>query len=143
MLEQGRQSTSQELLGRIQFEKYDYLNPQPVYDTGAFLFRQCLHNADDATAVKIMRNFVPALERCKPKTPLLINDMIVPELNETTKFEENHFRQMDMAMMVVVGAKERTRKQLERVLKEADKRLKLVKVHEAGLVGLVEVQLVH
>lgn len=91
--------------------------------------------------MKILRAFVPALEKCKPGTPLLINDTVLPKLGEKTRFEERGLRQLDIGMMVVLNAKQRTEKEFRRLLKDADERLEVVKVHSDGSMGLVEVQL--
>jgi len=81
------------------------------------------------------------LEKCKPGTPLLINDTVLPKLGDKTRFEERGLRQLDIGMMVVLNAKQRTDKEFRRLLKDADERFEVVKVHSDGSIGLVEVQL--
>ena len=44
-------------------------------------------------------------------------------------------------MMVVLNAKQRTEKDFMRLLKEADERFEIVKVHNYGNMGLVKSQL--
>ena len=142
MMEQGKTSMPAELANRVTFQKHDYFAPQPVSDAGAFLVRQCMHNQDDDGAVKMMKGLVPALEKSERGTPVLINDIVLPELNAAGKLEENALRQMDMTMLVILGSRERTPSQFQKVMKRADPRLEVVKVHASGPLGLVEVQLV-
>lgn len=85
---------------------------------------------------------MPALECCPTGTPLLINDIVLPEpgrkrvATETgspgeggkaglTKFEEHGLRQLDIAMLVILGAKQRTAREFEQLLKRADERLEV------------------
>ncbi|KAI0118757.1 O-methyltransferase-domain-containing protein [Nemania sp. FL0031] len=144
MLSQAQQQQQQDddLGGRVTFQQHDFFDPQPVQDASAFLLRQCLHNNSDSDAVKIIRAVVPALERCAPGTPLLINEVILPEPGTATRFEEHHLRQVDFCMMVTLGAKQRSEGEFGRLVREADERLEVVGVHRNPQgVGLLEVQL--
>jgi hypothetical protein len=110
------------LLSRVTFQQHDFFQPQPVYDASAFLLRQCLHNYADADCIKILRAVVPALEKCKPGTPLLINDVILPEAGTTTLYESNYLRKLDLTMLVCLGAKQRSEREFGELLKKADER---------------------
>lgn len=124
------------------FQQHDFFDPQPVEDASAYILRQCLHNNSDGDAVRIIRAVVPALERCAPETPLLINEVILPEPGTATRFEEHHLRQVDFCMMVTLGAKQRSEGEFNKLIKEADKRLEIVSVHRNPQgVGLLEVRL--
>ena len=115
----------QDLAGRLTFQQHDFFSPQPVHDANAFLLRQCLHNYNDRDCVKILRAVVPALEQCNPGTPLLVNDIILPESGTTTRSEEHHLRQVDFTMLVAFGAKQRTEREFNTLLKEADPRFEV------------------
>ncbi|KAL9105191.1 MAG: hypothetical protein Q9187_008773, partial [Circinaria calcarea] len=123
MLSQDQGTAIKDLEGRLTFQKHDFFNPQPVHDANAFLLRQCLHNYNDRDCIKILRGLVPALKQCNPGTPLLINDIIMPESGTTTRFEERHFRHIDLTMLVGFGAKQRTEREFNTLFKEADPRL--------------------
>lgn len=112
----------EDLKGRLIFQQHNFFDPEPVHDANAFLLRQCLHNYNDSDCIKILRAVVPALENCKPRTPLLINDIILPESGTTTRLEERHLRQVDMTMLVALGSKQRTEQEFKALLKEADER---------------------
>lgn len=130
----------EDLGGRVTFQQYNFFDPQPVHDASVFLLRQCLHNHNDADSVRILRAVVPALESCGPGTLLLINDIIMPDGGTVPRCEEHHLRQVDLCMMVALGAKQRSGKEFENLLREADSRFQIVNIHRNALgVGLLEV----
>ncbi|KAI1755463.1 O-methyltransferase-domain-containing protein [Xylaria castorea] len=138
MLSQAQQNSD----GRVTFQQHNFFDPQPVQEASAFLLRQCLHNHSDGDAVKIIRAVVPALEHCARRTPLLINEIILPNPGTATRFEEHHLRQVDFCMMVTLGAKQRSEGEFGKLIKEADERLQIVSVHRNPQgVGLLEIQL--
>ncbi|KAL7625746.1 hypothetical protein AAE478_004969 [Parahypoxylon ruwenzoriense] len=110
---------------RVSFMQYDFLQPQPVADAGLFFLRQVIHNYNDEVSVKILKSFVPAMEKCAPGTGLLINDMILPPPNTEPKALEHHLRQIDIAMLNGYAAKQRTLKEFAQLLKEADERFQV------------------
>ena len=142
MIAQGQPLLTPAIRPRITYMQHNFFDPQPVHDASAFFIRQCVHNWPDAECIRILRAFVPALEKCARGTPLLINDTVLPRLGEKTRYEERGLRQLDIAMMVVLNAKQRTEKEFRVLLKEADERFEVVKVHSHGSMGLVEAQLV-
>jgi len=125
MLSQAEAEVVDSLGGRLTFQQHNFFEPQPVYDANVFLLRQCLHNYNDLDCIKIVRAVVPALEKCDPGTPFLINEVILPESGSTTRYVEHHLRQVDMTMMVVLGAKQRSEREFEKLLKEADPRFEV------------------
>ena len=116
------QAGDEDVSGRVTFQRHNFFEPQPVHDASAFLLRQCLHNYNDLDAIKITRAVVPALEKCAPGTPLLLNEVILQESGATARHIEHHLRQVDVTMMVVLGAKQRSRGEFEKLLKQADPR---------------------
>jgi hypothetical protein len=125
MLSQAEAATIDDLQGRVTFQQHSFFDTQPVNDASAFLLRQCLHNYNDFDCVRIIRALVPALEKCDPGTPFLINDIILPESGATTRYVDHHLRQVDLTMMVALGAKQRTAKEFEGLLKQADDRFEV------------------
>jgi ubiquinone/menaquinone biosynthesis C-methylase UbiE len=138
MLAEAQSKLTPNIAKRVQFMQHDFFSEQPVTDASAFFMRQCTHNWNDRDCIKIFRALVPALEKCKPGTRLLINDAVLPELNQISKFEEHSLRQFDMAMFVILGAKQRSEKEFRKLLQEADSRFEVVKVHGTNAMGLVE-----
>ncbi|KAF4962502.1 hypothetical protein FSARC_9425 [Fusarium sarcochroum] len=143
MLADGKAKLTPDIAERVVFMQHDFFSEQPITDASAFFLRQCLHNWNDKGCIRIIRALVPALEKCKPGTRLLINDEVLPGLNEKSKYEEHLLRQYDMCMFVIFGSKQRTEKEFEKLLKEADPRFKVVKIHGTNAMGLVEAYLSH
>ena len=144
MLEQGpKRLDYRQVQDRVSFMRYSFYEPQPVTDAGLFFLRQVIHNYPDAVCVQILKSFVPAMEQCLPNTSLLINDMLLPPPNTEPKVEEYHLRQIDIHMLNGYAAKQRTLKEFTQLLKAADQRFEVVKVHGKGVMGLLEVQLMH
>jgi len=142
MMSQGpKRSEFNSVKNRVSFMQYDFLQPQPITDAGLFFLRQVLHNYNDGVTVKILKSFVPALEKSAAGTRLLINDMVLPVTNAEPKVEEHHLRQVDMAMLNGYAAKQRSLKEFQRLLEQADERFQIVKMHGKGIMGLLEVQL--
>ncbi|KAI1177723.1 S-adenosyl-L-methionine-dependent methyltransferase [Nemania sp. FL0916] len=145
MLAQGRSSVADNVRERITFEQHSFFEPQPIRENdpaAAYLIRQCTHNWCDQEVVTIFRSLVPALESSGPSTPLLINDVILPEPGDKwPRLLERDIRQIDMIMMVSLGAKQRTRPEFESLLRKADARYQVSRVHRTGPMGLLEVYL--
>ncbi|KAI4098308.1 MAG: hypothetical protein L6R37_006538 [Teloschistes peruensis] len=133
--------TDPSLRSRITYAQHNFFSPQPVRDASAYFIRQCIHNWPDSEAIRILRALVPALEICAAGTPLLINDTVLPKLGQRTRYEERLLRQLDVAMLVVINAKQRTEREFRDLVKEADARFEVRKVHSDGSMGLVEVVL--
>jgi hypothetical protein len=142
LLSQGASQLPEKHRSRFVFQQHDFFTDQPVSTASLFFIRQCLHNWTDSDCVKILRAFVPALEKCNEGTPLLINESIIPNAGRMYQFEERLIRQVDMSMLINLGARQRTEEDFRRLIKEADERLEIVTVHIVGLMGLLEVHLV-
>jgi hypothetical protein len=83
------------LEGRVTFMQHDFFEPQPIHDARAFFLRHISHNYVDSECVKILRALIPALEK-RPGTPVLINDVVLPELNSKERYKERIMRQTDV-----------------------------------------------
>ena len=150
MLSEGRRllaSEDQAVARRIELLQHDFFQQQPKRVTthgsvAAFFLRHVIHNWNDADAAAIVRALVPALEAAALGTPLIISDRVLPCLgDEVPLHEKRAMHQQDVMMMVGLGAKERTRAEFETLLRAADKRLELKKVHAQGQMGILEVVL--
>lgn len=142
MLAQGRRLLTDDVRDRISFTKADFFEPQQVTGAAAYLIRQCTHNWADHDVVQMLKSVVPGLEGSDPETPLLINDMILPEPgSKVDRMWERERRQADMVMMMCFGAKQRTVAEFRALLSEADSRYVIRKVHDQGALGLLEIYL--
>ncbi|KAK8080852.1 hypothetical protein PG997_008670 [Apiospora hydei] len=142
MLNQGVAKVTDDIRDRVSFAEHSFFEPQPQQKAAAFIIRQCIHNWADRDAVTILKSLVPGLESSSPDTPLLINDIILPELGAWPKVQERLARQVDMIMFVNCGAKQRTRAEFEALLKEADARYEIRNVFDRYPLGMLEVYLV-
>jgi len=125
MLSSASQNDFAQLNGRVTFMPHDFFTPQPVSGAAAYLLRYITHNWNDEDCIRIFRALVPALEKSPAGTPVLINDVVLPALGEASRFHDNRMRQVDIMMMLVLGAKQRTEEQFHRLLSEADPRFKV------------------
>lgn len=141
MLNEGQESLTADLQGRLVFSQHSFFEPQPIKNAAAFLIRQCTHNWADTDVITIFKSFVPGLESSSPATPLLINDIIIPEPGVWPRHQERVIRQVDMVMLVNCGAKQRTKAEFEDLLKKADSRYEIRNVFSDGPLGLLEVYL--
>lgn len=141
MLDQGQKLLTDDVRNRVSFSKASFFEPQPYKGAAAYLIRQCTHNWADHDVVTMFKAVVPGLEGSPPETPLLINDIVLPEAGTVPRYWEREMRQADMVMMVSFGAKQRTKAEFEALLKQADPRYELHKVHDQGALGLLEVYL--
>lgn len=141
MLGSGQNLLTDDVRDRVSFAKVNFFQPQPYKGAAAYLLRQCTHNWADKDVVTMFKAVVPGLEGSAPDTPLLINDIVLPEPGTVSRLSEREMRQADMVMMVCFGAKQRTKAEFEALLKEADTRYEIHRVHDQGALGLLEVYL--
>ncbi|KAI3319733.1 S-adenosyl-L-methionine-dependent methyltransferase [Xylariaceae sp. AK1471] len=142
MLAQGQRLLTDGILDRISFTKASFFEPQKYMPASAYLIRQCTHNWADHDVITMLRAVVPGLEGSPPGTPLLINDMILPEAgSRVPRIWERERRQADILMLICYGAKQRTVAEFKALLNEADPRYMIRKIHEQGALGLLEVYL--
>ena len=111
---------------RVEFQTHDYHDVQPAAtaDADAFILRRCLHNNPDSECVRIIRAVAPALAR--PGTHLLINEKLIPPREPgAPRWKTKMILREDITMMISCGGKERTLKDFEKLLRDADSRLEV------------------
>jgi hypothetical protein len=143
-LDQLHSAQDVDLEGRVHFQQHDFFTVQPNHEASVYLYRNIFHNYNDEDATKLLRCLLPALENRSEAVQVLINDCIVPqyETGGVTKSEENRHRQLDLMMITLFGAKERTEKDWRNLLLSVDARLQLVRmVYNPRGAGLVQVEL--
>lgn len=64
-------------LNGIEAMAYDFFTPQPVKGAQFYLFKQIVHDWEDAKAVKILQNTAKSMTR--EHSTLLIDDYVLPE----------------------------------------------------------------
>lgn len=86
--------------------------PRAVY-----YFRWIMHNYSTPYAVKILKNLVPAL---KPGARIVINDHCLREPGQENPWDEKIMRRMDMVMLALLNAQERTEAEFRELFRMAD-----------------------
>lgn len=96
-----------DLASRISFQAYDFFTPQPVKGADIYLFRWIFHNHSDKYASLILKNLIPAM---KKGSKILINDHCLQEGYgmEKSLWDEKIIRSMDLVMLTLLNARERT-----------------------------------
>ncbi|KAF5010438.1 hypothetical protein FDECE_3407 [Fusarium decemcellulare] len=141
MLDVGQNLLIDDVRDRVSFVKANFFEPQRHKGAAAYMIRQCTHNWADKDVVTMFKSMVPGLEASPPETPLLINEIVLPETGTMSRIREREMRQADMVMLISCGAKQRTKAEFESLLKEADARYEICKVHDSGALGVLEVYL--
>lgn len=86
-------------------------------DAGVYVLSWILHDWDDATAARILRACRVAMEE---RARLVVVEMVVPEPGQPgAEAFERLVRQADLEMLAVVGGRERTAAEYERLLTDA------------------------
>ncbi|KAH8690473.1 S-adenosyl-L-methionine-dependent methyltransferase [Talaromyces proteolyticus] len=117
------------LQDRVHFEIQDMFQTQTRRGVDVFYLRHILHDWPDDYAVKILKNLVPAL---RPESRIIISDSVIPPPEHLHGLHEKFVRYLDMQMMVLHNARERTEEDFAQLLARADPRLKLRKVWRRG-----------
>ncbi|KAK0512544.1 hypothetical protein JMJ35_004561 [Cladonia borealis] len=133
---------TKDLSSRVAFVHHDFFTTQSLYQgVDAWVLRQCLHNWSDEDGAKILKQFVPAMEK-NPKTALLVNESIIPNHGDLPFNEERSFRQIDIAMFVTTNAKQRTEGDWRALIASADPRLRITRIlRDTGTMGVIEIHL--
>lgn len=115
-----------QLATNVQFQQHNFFEPQPITTAQAYFMKHSLHNHSDTECIKILQALVPALDKAGPRTPLLINEGVIPAKGEAMpRHQELTLRRGDMCMMVTLSAKERSRTQFQQLLSAADPRFEV------------------
>jgi hypothetical protein len=119
---------------RIERQKIDMFKEQPVKAAKAYYFRHIFHDWPDHTCVQILKNHAAVMEKGYSK--LVIFEWILPSRGVPL-----YPALLDVNMMALLNAKERTEEQWNAIMKEAG--LKVIKFHKVAddAEGLVEAEL--
>lgn len=102
---------------RVEFMAHDFFTTQGVKGADVYYFRWIMHNYSTPYAVKILKNLVPAL---KPGARIVINDHCLREPGQENPWDEKIMRRMDMVMLALLNAQERTEIEFRELFRTAD-----------------------
>ncbi|KAH8585512.1 putative O-methyltransferase [Bisporella sp. PMI_857] len=125
ILEAGRdEGIPEEVKERVEFMPHDFFQPQPVKGADVYLFRFILHDHTDMNCIKILSQIIDAMD--PEKSRILIDDAVVPEVlgQESLRI----FNLLDIYMMMILNAKERSESQWSEVFEAVNERLMLEKI---------------
>ncbi|CAL3971102.1 unnamed protein product [Diplocarpon coronariae] len=108
---------------RITFQAHDFNTPQPVQSADVYLFRWILHNNSDKYATNMLRQLIPALKR---GARVVINDHCLPEPGAEGEWDERVMRTMDLVMLTLLNAQERTEGEFRELFAKVDPRFRFL-----------------
>ncbi|KAJ4371312.1 hypothetical protein N0V83_004529 [Neocucurbitaria cava] len=107
----------EDVQGRVKFMVHDIFSPQPVKNADVYYLRWIMHNWSDKYCNLILSALLPAL---KPGARVIIHESLMPEPGTTALWKEKNLRATDLNMAGAFNAKERTKVELEALLKKVD-----------------------
>jgi hypothetical protein len=137
------------LKGRVVFQAHDFFHPQPALPQGPVIFflKWVLHNWSDEDCVKILTHLLPGLKR--PGSRLLVVEYILPDSSQhdrrdqqtTSLYNERFVRAIDLNMLTLFRARERTLMEFQEVFRSVSQDLEILKVYgdERSSLRLIEV----
>lgn len=121
---------------RVQFMAHDFFTEQTVkadgqfslpqdrrlrecanHNSAVYYFRWIMHNYSTPYATSILRNLVPSL---KPGSRIIINDHCLRDPGQENPWDEKIMRRMDMVMLTLLNAQERTEAEFRELFRLAD-----------------------
>lgn len=75
-----------------------------------------MHNYSTPYAIKLLKNLIPAL---KPGARVIINDHCLLEAGQENPWDETVMRRMDLVMLALLNAQERTEAEFRELFKSA------------------------
>ncbi len=112
---------SPDISSRITFQAHDFQTPQPVHGADVYLFRWILHNQADKYAISMLKQLIPAL---KKGAKVVVNDHCLPEPGTERLWDEKLFRTMDLVMLTLLNAQERTQGEFRELFERVDPRFR-------------------
>ena len=104
----------------------DPINLFIVIGARIYYMASIMHDYNDALCTKILRNLVPVMT--PNYSSIVIVDLVLPERNAPW-----FAAMVDLTLMACLTAKERTRKEFEKLVEGAG--LRVLKVYHSGIVG--------
>ncbi|KAK4973032.1 hypothetical protein LTR42_006326 [Elasticomyces elasticus] len=104
----------------VELMSYDFFTPQPVKGARIYLFRSVCHDWDDSHSRELLSNTVAAMD--PEYSRLLVDDWVLTDIGASLKATN-----MDINMMIMFDAMERTKNQWIKLL--SDVGLEIVEIY--------------
>lgn len=124
-MKKGNAEVPEQMKSRLAFMEHDFFHPNPVESADAFLLRFILHDWPDHEAVLILRNLAI---RMTAKTRIIICETVVPAPGAIHPLQEKYIGVMDITMLSLHNALERSLSEWESLIKRADPMLRILRV---------------
>ena len=115
------------LASRVQFQVHDIFTDNPAKGADVFYLRHVLHDWPDTYAVLILKALVQSL---KNGARILVSNSVIPPPGVLDGQNENIVRYLDMQMLVLYNARERT--EWIKFFKYADSRSQYQRIWRKG-----------
>ncbi|KAH7175528.1 putative O-methyltransferase [Dactylonectria macrodidyma] len=112
-------SSDGDVAQRVTLQAHDFFTEQPVHGADVYYFRWILHNYSTPYAIKIIKGLIPAL---KPGARVVINDHCLRDAGAENPWDDKIMRSMDMVMLALLNAQERTETEFRELFKTVDER---------------------
>lgn len=113
------------LAGRVSFTPHDFFGKQPARGAKIYLLRNILHNWSDLYCRRILK---PLVEAMGPDSRIVVCDIVLPPPNTMPKTQEARIRALDLTMLSMFNAKERSLEEWQALFASVDGRLKIENV---------------
>ena len=117
------------LASRVEFQAHDIFKRNPAKGADVFYLRHILHDWPNTHAILIIKTLVPSL---KNGARTLVSDSVIPPPGVLDGQDEKVARYLDMQMLVLYNARERTEEDFVKLFKQADSRLQYQRVWRKG-----------
>ncbi|KAJ4386795.1 Alpha-1,3-mannosyltransferase cmt1 [Gnomoniopsis smithogilvyi] len=117
-VESAPRPEDEKIAERVEFKAHDFFGKQDVVGD-VYYFRWIMHNYSTPYAVSILQNLIPSL---KPGARIIINDHCLREPGQENAWDELIMRRMDMVMLTLLNAQERTEAEFKELFRLADTR---------------------
>ncbi|KAI1748151.1 S-adenosyl-L-methionine-dependent methyltransferase [Xylaria castorea] len=112
----------------VSYQVHSFMEEQPLVGADVYFLRQVIHDWPRKEAIDILRALTPAL---KPGARVLVSEFVVPDHLGDDLLEAKMVRGMDLEMMAVLNAKERTKDEIVELFTAADSRFRFNAAHQA------------
>ncbi|KAH8807537.1 S-adenosyl-L-methionine-dependent methyltransferase [Xylogone sp. PMI_703] len=113
-----------ELKSRVSYRVHNFFDFQPNEKADFYFMRAILHDWPDQRAIQIVKNLVAVM---KPSSRIILFESITPEFGEVPSPLMHLMSCLDIEMMSMFNAKERTLQNWKDLMRTADSRLTLEK----------------
>lgn len=131
----GRSEISAEIAHRVSFQVQNFLKPNVARNVDRFILRSILHDWPDEKAVQILQNLKPAM---KLDSKIIIMDIVANSSGQSS-LQRKLSTYMDLNMMMMYGAEERTEKKWQELVTKAGMEIVHIITPEGSAVSLIEV----